>query len=239
VHVTLYRLPGSHPCDAVEVALELKRIPFVRVDLLPLAQVLYGPLRWGGRTAPGMLIDGERLVGSRRIMRRLDELVPQPSLLPAEHRADVLDAEEWGDRVLQSVPRRIIDAAFRRRPLAMLSYAGGSRVSLPPAMQRAAAPAVAQGMALLNRASDRAARDDVAALPTYLRRIDHWIEGGLLGAEAPNAADLQIGATVRLLQSIADLRPLLEGHAAQRLAGYFGPLTGEVPAGTLPAAWLG
>ena len=44
----LYVLPGSHPCAAVEVALRLKGIDFERVDLLPMAQMLAGPLRYGG-----------------------------------------------------------------------------------------------------------------------------------------------------------------------------------------------
>ena len=43
----LYVLPGSHPCAAVEVALRMKSIDFERVDLLPLSQMLIGPLRYG------------------------------------------------------------------------------------------------------------------------------------------------------------------------------------------------
>ena len=70
----LYVLPGSHPCAAVEAALRLKGIEFKRVDLLPSIQMLAGPLLYGGTTVPGMRLDGEKLVGSRTIMRRLDEL---------------------------------------------------------------------------------------------------------------------------------------------------------------------
>ena len=33
----LYVVPGSHPCAAVEAALELKGIAFDRVELLPVA----------------------------------------------------------------------------------------------------------------------------------------------------------------------------------------------------------
>ena len=52
-------------------------------------------------------------------MRRLDELVPEPALLPPAQDpsyAKLLAAERWGDEVFQSVPRRIIDVAFLRRP---------------------------------------------------------------------------------------------------------------------------
>ncbi len=81
VKVKLYALPGSHPCAAVEVALRCKSIEYERVDLLPLRQLVVGPLLYGGNTVPGVKIDKERLAGSRTIMRRLDALVPEPALL--------------------------------------------------------------------------------------------------------------------------------------------------------------
>jgi glutathione S-transferase len=237
----LYVLPGSHPCAAVEAALRIKSLRFERVDLLPLSQLLIGPLRYGGATVPGLRIDGERLVGSRAIMRRLDELAPDPPLLPppgVPSYARVLEAERWGDEVLQGVPRRILDVAFVRRPEAMLSYAGDAKLPLPKALQAPAAPLMARLMAIKNKAREDSVRADLAALPAQLERIDGWIAEGLLGGERPNAADLQIGSTVRLLATIADLRPMIEGHPAARLASYFPPIAGEIPNGTLPAGWL-
>ena len=240
----LYVLPGSHPCAAVEAALQLKSIAYKRVDLLPMSQVLVGPLLYGGTTVPGMRIDGERLVGSRRIMRRLDALVPEPPLLPVPgdpSYARVLEAERWGDEVLQSVPRRLIDAAFLRRPSAMESYAGDAKLPLPRWLLRPAMPLTARLMALRNKARDESARADLAALPRQLDRVDGWIAEGLLGGERPNAADLQIGSTIRLLMSIGDVRPLIEGPRARPAAGltrYFPAMVGEVPGGVLPAEWL-
>jgi glutathione S-transferase len=237
----LYALPGSHPCAAVEAALQLKSIAYKRVDLLPTGEILLGPLLYGGRTVPGMRIDGERLVGSRRIMRRLDELAPEPPLLPAPGTQDyarVLDAERWGDEVFQSVPRRLIDAAFLRRPAAMESYTANTKLPLPRPLLRPAMPLTARLMAFKNKARDDSARADLAALAPQLERIDGWIAEGLLGGEHPNAADLQIGSTIRLLMSIGDVRPLIAGHPAAQLTRYFPPMVGEVPAGVLPAAWL-
>ena len=237
----LYVLPGSHPCAAVEAALKRKAIDYKRVDLLPMGQVLIGPLRYGGSTVPGMRLDGERLVGSRPIMRRLDALVPEPALLPpvgSPSYAKVLEAERWGDEVFQSVPRRIIDVAFLRRPAAMESYAGDAKLPLPVGLMRPFAPLFARLMAIRNKARDESARADLRALPSQLQRIDAWIADGLLGGEQPNAADLQIGSTIRLLMSIRDVRPLIEGHPAAGLTRYFPPLAGEVDAGVLPAEWL-
>ncbi len=242
VNVKLYTVPGSHPCAAVEVALRLKSIDYKRVDLLPLSQMVFGPLRYGGTTVPGLRIDGERLAGSRTIMRRLDTLVPEPPLLPplsdAVARARVLEAERWGDEVLQSVPRRLLDAAFLRDPASMESYAGDAKLPLPRAMMRPALPLTAKLMAKRNHAEDAKAKADFAALPAQLEHIDAWIADGVLGGEQPNAADLQIGSSIRLLMTIGDVRPLIEGRPAQSLVRWFEPQTGEAPAGTLPAEWL-
>ena len=237
----LYVLPGSHPCAAVEAALELKGVAFRRVDLLPMTQLVAGPLLWGGSTVPGMRLRGERIVGSRTIMRRLDELVAEPALLPApgEARDRVLEAERWGDEVLQGVPRRLIDAAFLRDPATMESYAGDAKLPLPRAMLRPALPLTAKMMAIKNKARDENARADLLELPAQLDRVDGWIAEGVLGGERPNAADLQIGSAIRLLMSIGDVRPLIEGRPTARLARYFPPLTGAVPAGVLPQEWLG
>jgi len=237
----LYVLPGSHPCAAVEAALKLKSIDYDRVDLLPMSQVLIGPLRYGGSTVPGMRLDGERLVGSRPIMRRLDELAPEPPLLPpvgSPSYAKVLEAERWGDEVLQGVPRRIIDVALPRRPAAMLTYVGDAKLPLPVGLMRPAVPLTARLMAIKKKANDDVARADLAALPSQLARIDGWIADGLLGAEEPNAADLQIGSTIRLLLTIADVRPLIEGRRSAELTRYFPPMVGEIERGVLPAEWL-
>jgi glutathione S-transferase len=237
----LYSLPGSHPCAAVEAALKLKSIDYDRVDLLPMSQLLIGRLRYGGATVPGMRLNGERLVGSRPIMRRLDELVPEPSLLPPPGDptyARVLEAERWGDDVFQSVPRRLIDAAFLRRPRAMESYVGDAKLPLPPVLMRPAMPLTARLMAMRNKVNDASARADLAALPAQLDRIDGWIAEGLLSGDTPNAADLQIGSTIRLLMSIGDVRPLIAGRPAATLTRWFEPLVGEVEPGTLPADWL-
>ncbi|HEY0516243.1 MAG TPA: glutathione S-transferase N-terminal domain-containing protein [Solirubrobacteraceae bacterium] len=237
----LYVLPASHPCAAVEAALHLKGIAYDRTVLLPLAPVLAGPLRWGGTTVPGMRIGTERLVGSRTIMRRLDQLAPEPPLLPAPGdpaRERVLEAERWGDEIFQAVPRRLIDAAFLRRPEAMESYAAEEKLPLPRALLRPGLPLTARLMALKNHANDDSARADAAALPGRLDSVDRWIAEGLLGGERANAADLQIGSTIRLLMSIADVRPLIAERPAAQLARYFPPLIGETPPGSLPAEWL-
>jgi glutathione S-transferase len=239
--IKLYTNPESHPCVAVQAALALKSIEYKRIELMWPSQTLIGRLRYGGTTVPGMRLDGERLVGSSAIMHRLDSLIAEPALLPAPGDPTyeaVREAETWGNEVLQGVARRVIDAAFLRRPAAMESYLGNAKVPLPRALIRPGLPLTARWMARRNKAGDDIARTDLAELPGHLDRIDAWIADGVLGGEHPNAADLQIGSSIRLLLSIGDVRPLIEGRPAAGLTRYFPPIPGEVEAGALPAEWL-
>lgn len=239
---TLYALPGSHPCAAVETALRIKGISYKRVDMLPLAQLVAGPVLYRGITVPGMRLDGGRIVGSRAIMRRLDQIQPQPPLLPADEaaRARVLEAERWGDEVLQSAVRRLLDAGFVRAPRAMEGYAADASLPLPAASMRPLMPLTARLMALRNSAGEAPVRSDLSALPRHFEKIEQMIDAGDLGGDPPNAADLQIGSSIRLLATIADLRPLIEAHprVAALTRHFASPQSGEIPAGTLPAQWL-
>jgi glutathione S-transferase len=239
--VKLYVLPGSHPCAAVEAALELKGVEYRRVNLLPLIPVAIGPLLWGGPTVPGMRIGSERLVGSRRIMRRLDELAGEPPLLPPPGDAAyarVLEAERWGEEVLQPVPRRIIDAVFVRRPATMETFAEDMKLPVPRSFLRPVLPLTARLMAIKNGARDEAAKADLAALPRQLDRVDELLAEGLLGGEQPNAAGLQIGSSIRLFNCIGDVAPLLSGRPSLRMIDWFQPTGASIPAGILPADWL-
>ena len=240
----LYVIHSSHPCETVKKALELKGIPYKPVEMLIPTHVPLQKLRFGTRTVPALKLDGgDKISGSRPILRRLDELVADPPLLPADPdaRAAVLEAERWGDEELQNAVRRIVWAALKRRPSAIPSFQQASQLPrLPRPVVKLVAPGVIAIERAMNRASDDAVRADLQALPEQLDRVDNWILDGVLsGAQDPNAADLQIGASVRLLATIADVGPLLSGRPSEALAtALFPDFPGEVPAGALPADWL-
>jgi glutathione S-transferase len=239
----LYAIPASHPCAVAERALQLKRMPYRRVELIPVAHRLTQRARFGAGSVPAVKFeDGQRVVGSRPILRALEERVASPPLLPAgdEARARVERAEEWGDQVLQPLARRVGWATVRRAPSAIESYFEGAELPIPRAVALAIAPYVARLAAALNGAGDGAVRADLIGLRgTHLPRVERWIEDGTLGGESANAADLQIGASLRLLLTIEDLRPLVDGGAAAELARrWFPEYAGVVPAGALPAAWV-
>lgn len=238
---TLYAVPASHPCAAVEKALQLKGIEYRRVDIPPVAHKPVQKALFGGSTVPGLRLDGRKLLGSRAIMRALDEVAPEPPLLPADEkeRKAVGLAEQWGDEVLQPLVRRVIWVALRRSPASMPSFGSGSRLPVPDAVTRLTAPLVARAEQRINSASELNVRADLAALDQHLARVERWMEHDVVGGAQPNAADLQIGSGLALLLTVEDVSNAFGSRRAAELARrWFPDYPGHVPAGVLPAEWF-
>jgi glutathione S-transferase len=235
VNLRLYVIHNSHPCDAVARALELKGLPYRTVEWPPLLHTVAQTVIFGSRTVPALRLDAEKVQGTTQIFHRLDALVPEPALFPAQRPA-VEAAERWGAEEFQQVARDIIWAAAGHHPAALVSYTQGSRLPLPPALVRLNAPLIVAAERRLNRTDDATGRRRLRELPGQIDRIDAWIEDGTIGDLAhPNAADLQILSTVRLLASIGDVAPRLAASPALELALalFHGPVGGSLPAGAL------
>jgi glutathione S-transferase len=241
VAAILYAVPASHPCAAVEKALQLKGIEYRRVDIPPVAHKAVQRALFGRGTVPGLRLDGRKIIGSREIMRALDDEVPEPALLPADEkqRKAVGLAEQWGDEVLQPLGRRVIWVALGRSPDSMASYGAGSRLPIPDAVTRATAPLVARAEQKINSASDLNVRADLRALDHHLARVERWMEHDVVGGSAPNAADLQIGSGLALILTVQDIANAFPDRPAWSLARrWFPEYPGHVPSGVLPAEWF-
>ncbi len=239
--VRLYTVPASHPGMAAQRMLAHKGIPYTRVDLLPgVSRYALRALRFPEGTVPAMVIDGRRLQRSRTIAQELDRLQPEPPLFPADlkQRDAVLELERFGDEELQSTVRTILIWAARRSPSSRLSYLEEARLGLPHGLAaKTGGPLVALA-ARLNDATDENARAALAALPAQLQKIDDEIAAGVIDGEQLNAADYQIGASVRLALTSSDLRPLIDPRPAGRHARRAVPdFAGDMPP-IFPAAWL-
>jgi glutathione S-transferase len=233
MRLRLYLINGSHPCGTVVRALSLKGLDYKVVEWPPVVHAPIQRALFGARTVPSLRIDRtEKISGSTSIMHRLDELVPEPPLFPS---AEVEEAERWGDRVFQPVGRTLLWAAFINNTSAMPSYTEGSKIPLPSAAVRATMPLMARIGVRVNRTGDEPARRALAELPSQLDQVDGYIEAGTIGdAEHPNAADLQIASTIRLLMTIGDVRPVIDGRPCADLAlKVFPSWPGHVPAGSL------
>ncbi len=236
----LYSIPGSHPAAAARRMLELKGIPYKRVDLMPvISRAALRALRFPSNTVPSLSIQGRRLTGSREIAAELDRLRPDPPLYPAgSERVAVEKAEAWGEEVLQPAVRRISWNVLKRDRSALASYAGGARLGVPIGLAVKTAGPIVAAASRMNKAGDETVRADIAALPGWLNRIDDWIAEGVLGKEPPNAADLQIAASLRLVMTFDDLRPAIEGRPAGQLAVRAIPDFPGRAAPILPPAWM-
>jgi glutathione S-transferase len=238
----LYSLLLSHPARASRLMLELKGIEADVVDLIPgMHPVQLRAARFRGGTVPALKVDGTRVQGSVPISRFLEDLEPQPPLFPAgpKPRQAVEEAEAWGERELQPVPRRIFrwgtvrDRGLRRW-VAELSGIPG-----PDLAATLNAP-VARRFARMSEASDEGVRADLEALPAMLDRVDGWIAEGTLGGAQVNAADCQIASTVRVLLAYEDLQLMLRDRPSAELAArlfpdYPEPIPLRLPAGWIPA----
>jgi len=238
---TLFSVPASHPSLAAALMLERKGIDYRRIDLVPgVHRAALRALGFSGVTVPALRLDGARLQGSTRISRALDAIQPEPALFPSdpERREAVVRVEAWGDEVLQPVARRLAWAALRRDRSGIRSLLEGARLGLPTGLAvRTSAPVILLS-ARLNRANDESARRDLAALPGQLREVEERIEDGTLGSPERNAADFQIATTLRLLMTLDDVRPALEGRPTGRLALEVAPsFPGRIPP-VFPAEWL-
>jgi glutathione S-transferase len=236
--LVLHALPPSHPCMTAEAALRLKGLAYERVDFAPGEHVakmaeLYGE---GNTTVPGLQIDGETVHGSRSILARLEELEPEPALYPGPIAGAVREAERWGDEELQDLGRRLPWGALHFRPEALGTFGGAG--ALDPAGTDFAIRMV-RGTWKYHRVTAQRLADDLAGLPAKLAHVDALAEEGTIGGEAPNAADLQIGATVRVLLTVEDLHPLLAGRPAEAIGRrWFPDYPGAIPAGAFPAGWV-
>ena len=235
----LHVLPPSHPCMTAEAALRLKGLEFEKVTLTPgphneEMERVYGA---GRTTVPGLLVDDEPVHGSVAILERLEQLAPDPPLYPERDRR----------------PRARGRALGRRR-------AAGPRP--PAAVGRAALPPRGDGHVRRRRAARpgrHRLRDEVRARrrgsttgsarsawprtsPGCRRRSTTSTRSPPTASSAatrPTAADLQIGATLRVLLCVGDVRPLIEGRAAERIARrWFPDYDGDVPAGAFPRGWV-
>ena len=236
--LTLHAVPPSHPCMTADAALRLKGLEFERVDFQPgphaqEMQRIYGE---EATTVPGLMVDDEPVHGSRAILARLEEIAPDPALFPSDRAEAIREAERWGDGELQDLGRRLPWAALYFRPEAMGTFAGAGPLDGPGtdfAMKFVRGTWKYHGITAERLAAD------LAGLPEKIDRIDSFADEGVIDGEQPTAADLQIGATIRVLLTVGDLQPLLADRAAERIARrWFPDYPGEVPAGAFPAGWV-
>ena len=123
-------------------------------------------------------------------------------------------------------------------PRAMDGYQDGSRCPLPGARGPRAGPARSPRSSAASTAPRRApSAPTCARCPATSTASTAGCADGVLGGETPNAADLQIAPTSRLMLTIGDVRPFFAGRPAEAHAmGLFAEWAGRDAAGRVPGA---
>ena len=245
----LYGMKHSHPVLAARMALELTGIPFEARDVLPgLHGVVVRANGFPAWTVPALVLDGRKVQGTLAIARELDRLVPAAGLFPREAglRRSVESAERFGHDELQPIARRVFRWAGARANDVrawMARYVVGAPA--PVLAGYAFKPVMVFFGQVVSKATDSQVREDLGRLPELLDRADALVDHETIGAEVPNAADLQILTSIRLLMAHEDLLPHIgprpSGTAAMRLIPDY-PRAGRDALPTIPAAlpneWL-
>ena len=243
MNVKLYSISVSHPARAAGLMLAYKGIRPDVVDIPPGMQRLLLRLHgFRGATVPALKIDGRKVQGSLQISRALDELQPDPPLFPSDpaERAAVEEAERWGDAELQPPPRNIFRWAVAHDQNLRESLAKATGMPAPAVLSRALMPLSWYFSRVVSGSTDDSVRAELAAIPAQIDHVDELIASGVIGGEQPNAADIQIATSLRVLLNFPQVRPLIEGRPAGELAMRIAPKFGgklpiEVPAEWVPA----
>lgn len=236
----LYSIPLSHPALAAAGMLRQQGVPFREVSLPGgLHPVLLRAAGFRGSTVPALrLADGRHVQGSSAIARALDAEDPARELFPADPalRARVDEAERWGEQVLQPVPRRLIRRGLRDHLRQRQWFADvASPFPAPRVTGAVLTPLVPLFVAQAGATPERVAQD-LAELPGHLDHVDALLADGTLGGPRLNAADWQIGTTVRMLLAFADVGELVAGRPAADHARRVLPDYPAIPAALTRAA---
>lgn len=236
--ITLHAVPFSHPCLAVSAALDWHRYEYERVDFTTGRQAeeverIYGA---GKRTVPGLLIDGEPIHGTIAIFTRLDQLFGEGKLYPPPVAERIRAAEPGLAEDLQTAARVLAFGSLHFRPEALGTFAAGE--PLDPAGTDFAIRLVRGAWKYIGIEAQRIAAT-LESLPGLLDQVDEEIAARAAGGSEPTALDFQLGSTLQLMLQIGDVRPLIEGRPAERLATqWFEPGPANIPVGALPAGWV-
>src|SRR5204863_3749459 len=103
----LWHLKVSHYNEKARWALDHKRVPHVRRAAVPGLHRDTARGLSGGSTFPVLVLDGEAIGDSTRIIEALEERFPEPALYPADpaERQRALELEDFFDEELGAYTR--------------------------------------------------------------------------------------------------------------------------------------
>lgn len=117
--VELFQFRYSPYNEKVRWALDLKRVPHRRTSLLPGPHIAKLRAMTGQTATPVLRIGDETLFGSARIVARLDQLYPEPRLIPEDRSERELAQaieQRFDEDLTPRVRRAVLDIYRKHRP---------------------------------------------------------------------------------------------------------------------------
>jgi len=206
---TLYGIPGSHAVRTGELMLNHKGIAFRRVNFPPGPhRALVRVIGFKGDRVPAVKFeDGRRAQGTRELPRVLDELVPEPRLVPDDPRA--LEAERWADQVLQQWARRLVASTGAQDPDALAGRGAAGRLGALLTRHERPRRMVARAVLIAFRVTNEQLRDDRERTGEILDQVDAWIADGVLNRQELRSPDFAIASSLALVEYVVPLQPEL------------------------------
>jgi glutathione S-transferase len=197
--------------------LEHKGVDFRRVNFPPGPhRALVRLIGFKGDRVPAVKFDdGRRAQGTRELPRVLDDLVPEPRLVPDDPRA--LEAERWADDVLQQWARRMVASAGARDPDALAGRGAHGRLGVLLTRHERPRRTVARAVLKAFRVTKEQLRDDRERTGEILDRVDAWIAEGVLNGDQLRSPDLAIASSLALVEYIVALQPELRRRPLMEL----------------------
>jgi glutathione S-transferase len=225
VKAKLYGLRGAPPSFSAELMLRHKEIDYRRANLMPGRHgKSLAAKGFSGGTAPALLLNGRHVQTNRAIARALDELVPEPPLFPADPqaRAEVEEAERFGDEILQHATRRMTLWSLTRDPNSVIPHPALGPLPVPrnALLKRLFMPRTFAHYGI----TDTVVRADFEALPGMLDKLDRYVTNGILNGPQLTAADFEIGPLIAALLGHKSRREEIERRPVAALAGRVMPL---------------
>jgi glutathione S-transferase len=209
MRATLYGILGSHAVRTGALMLEAKGVEYERVNWRPGVHRVQVRLEgFKGDRVPAVIFEnGRRAQGTRELPRVLDELVPEPRLVPDD--PQVLEAERWADEVLQQWARRMVTSTGAHDPDALTGRGGEGRLGPLLTRNERHRRRIARAVMLAFGVTPAQQREDRERTGEILDRVDGWIAEGVLGGEQLHCADYAVASCLALVDYIVELRPEL------------------------------
>ncbi len=219
----LWQFRYSHFNEKARWALDYKRFPHVRRSLLPGLHIPRILWMTGQKAVPVLVVEGNTIADSTRIIEALERIQPDPPLYPAdpEARQRALRLEDFFDEELGPQLRRALFHAllpFTDYATALLAtgMSGGTR-----RLYRALFPGVRAAMRFDMRIDDAGAERGRAAIAAALDRIEQELQpSGYLVGDRFTVADLTAAALLSPLVIPPEFPYPLPGPLPRPLAEY-------------------